>query len=252
MALNSPSTAVSFWPLCQQLRQGHFVDLTHPFDPNIPHFTDAKKMQVDEVSTIEKSGFKVEWFQFEGPWGTHVDAPSHMLPGGKTVDQISLKEMLLPLVVIDVHEKVEKNPDYILTSEDIISWEDRNGRIPQGAFVALRTDWSKRWPDNDAMHNLDEEGIQHSPGWGLDALNYLYEYCLITASGHETLDPDAGIEGKSSNWVCQRYILEQNHYQVELLTNLDQCPAKGALVICTFPSPLNASSFPARVFALCP
>lgn len=252
MPLNPTTTSASFWSFCHQLHQGRFVDLTHPFDPTIPHFDEAKPMQIDQISTIENKGFNVEWFQFEGPWGTHVDAPAHMVPGGRTVDKIGLKEMLLPLVVIDVHEKVEQNPDYILTSDDVMSWEDDNGQIPQGAFVALRTDWSKRWPDSAAMHNVDEEGISHTPGWSLDALAYLYEYCQITASGHETINADPGIDGKSSDWACQRYILGHDHFQIELLTNLDQCPAKGALVVCTFPMPLQASSFPARLFAICP
>ncbi len=29
----------------------------------------------------------------------------------------------------------------------------------EGAFVAFRSDWSKRWPDQDAMRNLDENGV---------------------------------------------------------------------------------------------
>lgn len=246
------STLSSFWPLCQQLQQGRFVDLTHPFDENIPHFADAKKMSVEEIRNYDQHGFCVQYFQFEGQWGTHVDAPVHCCPGGRTVDQIALQEMLLPLVVIDIHEKVAHNPDYILTVDDVLSWEDQYGRIPQGAFVALRTDWSKRWPDNSAMQNYDQDGIPHTPGWGLDAVSYLYDECQITASGHETIDPDPGIRAKSSNWACERYILNKNHYQIELLTNLDQCPFTGAIVICSFPKSLHASGFPARVFAICP
>ena len=65
--------------------------------------------------------------------------------GLRTVDQIELKEMILPLVVVDVHAEVAKNPDYTLTRARL-----KNGRpsgpIPVGAFVAMRTDWSKRWP----------------------------------------------------------------------------------------------------------
>ena len=160
--------------------------------------------------------------------------------------------MILPLVVIDVHDKVKDNPDYILLVDDIIAWEDRYGKVPIGAFVALRTDWSKRWPNNAAMHNWDKAKVPHTPGWGLDALTYLYQDCEITASGHETIDPDPGFRAKETDWMCERYILSNNHYQIELLTNLDQCPPAGAIVFCTFPKPLGASGFPARVFAICP
>ena len=45
-------------------------------------------------------------------WGTHVDPPAHLIKGLCTVDQIDLKEMILPLVVVDVHEEAAKNLDY--------------------------------------------------------------------------------------------------------------------------------------------
>lgn len=61
--------------------------------------------------------------------------------------------MILPLVVIDVHQKVAKNPDYTITMADIRAWEAKHGKIPKGAFVAMRTDWSKRWPSQEAMPN---------------------------------------------------------------------------------------------------
>lgn len=244
--------SLSFWPICQQLKTGRFVDLTHILEPGIPHFEEAKAMRIEEIRGYQNHGFQVQYFQFEGQWGTHVDAPSHCSEGKRSIDQIPLEEMILPLIVIDIHQKIIENPDYIVLVDDIIAWEDEHGRIPIGSFVALRTDWSKRWPDNAAMHNWDDTGIPHTPGWSLDALSYLYEDCQITASGHETIDPDAGFRAKDTNWICERYILERNHYQIELLTNLDQCPPKGAIVICSFPKTRAASGFPARVFAICP
>ena len=51
----------------------------------------------------------------------------------------------------------------------------------------------------------------------------------MRASGHET------------------YILSTNHYQIELLTNLDQVPEYGAIVVVSFPKPKGGSGFPARV-----
>ena len=45
--------------------------------------------------------------------------------------------MVLPLVVLDVHAKVAKNPDYTVTLEDVQAWEAKHGRIPPYAFVAM-------------------------------------------------------------------------------------------------------------------
>lgn len=252
MQIRVSDSALSFWPLLNQLKKGRFVDLTHAFYEDIPHFEGSQPLVVETVQSYEQGGIWVQRFQLQGQWGTHVDAPAHFCQGKRTLDQIPLDEMVLPLVVIDIHEKVAKNPDYILTVDDLMSWEDQYGKIPSKSFVALRTDWSKRWPNQAAMLNKDEMGVPRTPGWSLGSLKYLYEECEITASGQETIDPDPGCEGKETNWACERYILNLDHYQVDLLANLETCPPKGAVVVCSFPKPLNGSGFPARVFAICP
>src|SRR3569833_1072452 len=92
-----------------------FVDLTHAFGPGTPHWKGFGEMKVRTLYTIDKAGFKVDEFCHVGQWGTHIDPPAHFHQGLKTVDQIDLKDMLMPLVVLDVHDKVAKSPDYVLT-----------------------------------------------------------------------------------------------------------------------------------------
>lgn len=172
--------------------------------------------------------------------------------GKRFLDEISLKEMVLPLVVIDVHEKVAANADYLLTMDDINAWEAKHGAIPTGAFVAMRTDWSKRWPSQEEMQNQDANGVAHYPGWSIEVLKFLYETRKITASGHETTDTDPGIATSQDDYSLEYYILNEDHYQIELLTNLDKVPEAGAIVIATWPKPKKGSGFPARVFAIVP
>jgi len=90
----------------------------------------------------------------------------------------------------------------------------------QSSDVAMRTDWSKRWPDAAKMENKDAKGTAHYPGWSLPALKFLYEDRKITASGHETTDTDPGIATTKDDYSLETYILSTNHYQIELLTNL--------------------------------
>jgi kynurenine formamidase len=240
----------------QTLKGKTFVDLTHSFEPGIPHwpgFPDEKRETIYWYTPgVGKlgSGFFAQTYTHVGQWGTHVDPPAHFAPGGRTVDQISLKEMVLPLVVLNVSQKVAQNPDYTITLDDVRAWEAKHGPIPAGAFVAMRTDWSKRWPNAAAMENKDAKGIAHYPGWSSPVLKYLYEDRKITASGHETTDTDPGSATSKDDYSLETYILKQNHYQIELLTNLDQVPEAGALVIATFPKPKGGSGFPARVFAI--
>ena len=102
------------------------------------------------------------------------------------------------------------------------------------------------------MANKDGQGVAHYPGWSLTALKYLYEERKITASGHETTDTDPGLATTKDDYSLEAYILGTNHYQIELLTNLDQVPEFGAIVVSSFPKPKGGSGFPARVFAILP
>lgn len=240
------------------LHKKSFVDLTHAFEPGIPHwpgFPDEKRETLyyyDEGVGSLGSGFFAQRYTIVGQWGTHVDPPAHFARGLRTVDEIEPKEMILPLVVIDVHEAVAANPDYTITKEDVVKWEAKYGQIPEGSFVAMRTDWSKRWPDAAKMRNEDRHKIGHYPGWSLGVLKYLYEQRKITASGHETTDTDPGVAASKDDYTLEAYILGKNHYQIELLCNLDKVPDFGALVVCSFPKPKRGSGFPARVFAILP
>jgi kynurenine formamidase len=242
----------------QILTSKRMVDLTHEFAPGIPHWPGFPSEKRETIYWYEKgrgslgSGFFAEVFTHVGQWGTHVDPPAHFIPGGRTVDQITLQEMILPLAVIDVHEETARDADYILTRERVEKWEHEHGPMPKGAFVAMRTDWSKRWPDPAAIQNKDAKGVAHYPGWSLPALQYLYEVRKITASGHETTDTDSGIASSKDDASLETYILKSDHYQIELLANLDQVPEAGGIVVVTFPKPKGGSGFPARVFAIVP
>lgn len=242
----------------QYIKSKRFVDLTHAFYPGIPHWKGFPDEKVEMLFWYEPgkgklgSGFFAESFEHVGQWGTHVDPPAHFIKGLRTVDEIDPNEMIMPLVVIDVHKKVEKNPDYQITMEDIREWERKYGSIPEGSFVAMRTDWSKRWPDQDRMQNKDRNGVAHYPGWSMDVLKYLFEKKKVTATGHETTDTDPGIATTRDDYSLESYVLSTNHYQIELLTNLDQVPQAGAIVVVSFPKPKGGSGFPARVFAILP
>lgn len=214
---------------------------------------------------MEKTGFSAFYHRLVGAYGTHVDAPCHMHPGGRSVDQITPEEMVLPLVVLNLSDRVAADPDTVPTLQDVNDWEKRNGKIPSGAFVALRTDWSRRWPDPQAFFNRDSEGRAHTPGWSLEVLRFLYEERGIVANGHETGDPDPGsstsrpipadrpLPDVMHEWyACESYILSRNCYEIEMLTALDQVPESGAIAWISFPKVEGGPNFPARVLALCP
>ncbi|MGW9778289.1 cyclase family protein [Staphylococcus hominis] len=241
------------WDQLQQLKTAEWVDLTHTFDPDIPRFSEFEKGQVSTLFTVKEHGFYVQRWNIVTQYGTHIDAPIHFVENKRYLEDLDLKELVLPLIVLDYSKEVKNNDDFIVTRQHLEQWEAENGRIEEGTFVALRTDWSKRWPDIEQFENRDTDGNQHLPGWGLDALKFLIEERGVKSIGHETFDTDASVDtAKNGDIVGERYILGQDTFQLELLTNLDQLPTRGAVIYAISPKPKDAPGFPVRAFAIKP
>lgn len=238
----------SLWNMMEDMKKNcKFVDLSHEFSPETPHWSGFPAM---EMSTLfdYSDGFRVHQFNVVSQYGTHVDAPLHFVLGRKGLHEIDVEEMILPLAVVDVTDKVKDNVDYAVTVEDIKAFEAEYGQIPEKAFVAIRTDWSHR-EDKD---NYDAEGNKHYPGWGLDAVKFLVEERNVSAIGHETSDTDAAVDSVAHGYVCETYILDQQRYQIELMKDLSEVPPVGALIFCGFPKVKDGAGFSARCIAICP
>ena len=158
------------------------------------------------------------------------------------MDKIPLKQMILPLVVLDDTPYLATDPNHAFTVDDLTAWEKEHGRVPKGAFVALRTDMYKDWDTNP-------ERFKRSPfpAWSLETIKFLFEQRGVTAIGHESLDTDTTEKMESETWL-----LQHGHYQIEVMANLDQVPPRGALIVVTWPKVENGLGFPARAFAILP
>jgi kynurenine formamidase len=240
------------WHQLAPLLEGRtYTDLTHAFHPGQPHFAAFPDESREALFDMEKGdGFTAHRYSIVGQWGTHVDPPSHFVRGGRTLDQIPVEQMLLPLVVLDISERVRKDEDATPTLADVQAWEERNGHILAGSFVALRTGWSRLWPDAQAMANKDQAGISHTPGWSREVLEYLIENRAVAAVGHEQTDTDPGVATSQQDFSLETYVLARDRWQIELLANLDNVPEAGAVLVATWAKPLEGSGFPARVFAI--
>lgn len=234
------------------LKSKKWVDLTHSFDKDSPHFF---MFDSAEFKTLfgYSDGFFAQQFTFPGQYGTHIDAPCHFVEGKRFLHELELQELVLPLIVINQSERAAQDPNFAFSREDVLAFEREHGRIEPGSFVALRTDWHKRWPSQEAMDNKDAEGNNQIPGWGMDALKFLFEERGIKAIGHETFDTDAAKDFRQNNALLgEYYVLEQDTYQIELMANLDQLPTRGAVIFNIVAKPNNASGFPVRSFAILP
>lgn len=251
--MTNAKTAIELQQAITLIKDKKWVDLTHTFGPDSPHFAAFDDAAFETLFTHD-DGFFAQKFTVPGQYGTHIDAPIHFIRGNQRyVDELDLKELVLPLIVINKSKEAAENNDFTLTREDILAFEAAHGEIEPGTFVALRTDWSKRWPDKTAFENKDSDGNPHLPGWGIDALKLLFEERQIGAVGHETFDTDSSIDvATNGSLIGEYYVLEQDTFQVELLTNLDKVPTKGAFIFNIVAKPEKASGFPVRSFAILP
>ncbi len=217
--------------------------------PHHPSFRPAAFKQLvkhDDVIDGKPAGFTVHEYNFVGQWGHPMSIPrSTTMPACAIRTRSRSRRCCCRSSSSISPVRRAADPDTCVQLSDVDAWERRWGRIPEGAFVALRSDWSKRWPDQARMVNADGEGIGHHPGWSLPVLRRLFEDRAIRACGHETTDTDPGIATSRNDYSLERYVLGRNCWQIEMLTNLDQVPEAGALIVADLaPKPKKAPASP--------
>jgi kynurenine formamidase len=225
------------------------LDLSYAInDKLVPWPGDAKVFEAKVNATIEKNGYFTRSFWMLEHYGTHLDAPAHFPPGKTTVDQIPVKQLFGPAAVIDVRAESARDADYLLPVARIADWEQRHGRIPEGAIVLLRTGWASRWPDVQKYRNQDATGKMHFPGFSTEAAKLLIER-KVSGLGCDTLSIDYGA---SSDFAVHHMALGAGLYHLENLSDMSELPEAGAFLIVA-PIKLEGGSGGAvRVFAILP
>ena len=244
------------WNALEEAKKLKWVELSHSLNNDSPYWAGIPEGSVELGKTVFDWGnpmleCRIQTFKFPGQFGTHIDFPGHFIKGAELSEKYGVANMAYPLCVIDITGKVAKDPTYAATAEDIKEYEAKYGPIPDGAFVALRTDWYKNWPDMNALSGIAEDGSENFPGWSLDALKYIYEVRNAAANGHEALDTDASKEAaKAEDLACERYVLQQKKLQVEVLKNLDKVAPAGAVIFVAWPRFEGAVGLPVRAWAI--
>src|SRR5215813_12280159 len=153
----SPAAVSDLWQVYEtSLKTARYVDLTHTITPSIPVWKGFGKSKfgptVDPATgkpyTYEKDGFEATHYDLAtDQLGTQLDPPAHWAPEYPSIDELPATYTVRPLVVISIADEAKKDFGYQMQVSDILAWEKRNGRIPEGSIVFIRSDWSKRWPD---------------------------------------------------------------------------------------------------------
>lgn len=184
--------------------------------------------------------------------GTHLDAPIHFAEGGVTADKIPLDRLVLPAVVIDVSAQAANDPDYRLTPDDVLGFEQRHGSIPAGSAVLLRTGWDQRWPDRKSYLGDDTPGDAsrlHFPSFGVEAAKLLVEKRRVGALGVDVASIDYG---QSKDFMVHRIAGARGVPGFENLRDLGALPPTGALLLALPIKIEGGSGGPLRAVALVP
>jgi kynurenine formamidase len=259
LARDQAGEATPLWDFYNSvLSHAKYIDLTHAIAPGGPigeGFTDFKVgpalagvampgvIEKGESFTYDKLGVAITAYELPMDHiGTQFGPPAHENDHGATISDIPPTVALRPLVVVNVAAKVVGDPGYQASVADIKNWELRNGPIPYGSVVMIRSDWSKKWNDPKRFTT------QPFPGVTLAALKYLYLDRHVLMHGHEPLDTD----NTAPKFIGETWLLKHNFAQAEGVANLDQVPESGALIAIGFAKFEGGTGGFARYIAIAP
>jgi kynurenine formamidase len=221
-------------------------DLTHLFREGFPVFS-GPAPEREDLFTFAGAGFYSQKWTFGEHSGTHMDAPGHFIPGGRLTPQITLDELIVPLVVIDIRDKAARDPDAMVTVDDVRRFERWHGRIPRGALVAMWSGWDAKVNDELAFKGGSAFPNYHFPGWSEAAARFLLEKRSITGLGVDTMSLDPG---NSMTFPVHVLLLGSDRYGIENLANLGNVRSRGATLVVGVVPWEEGSGGPMRALAL--
>ena len=209
-----------------------FIDLTHFVEKDIPVWPGDQRPIITEAMTIEKDMCSLQSIHFTTHVGTHIDAPSHIIKGGMTLDQIPLETLIGKAFVLDFSHKGEKD---LITKQDL---QEHEARLFSGSRVLLKTGWDSRFGSDLFFKDF--------PCLAFDAARYLSTRKIILL-GMDTPSPSP-IDDPGQR--IHKTLLGAEIILLEGLRNLNQIQRNECELIA-LPAPFkNFSGAPCRAVAV--
>ena len=175
------------------------VDLTYLIEPEMSLFPGVPKPVLTPAMTCEKDGCKVSILETFSHVGTHVDAPGHMLPEGKNLDDLEVSNFCGKMIILDARSMTQ------IGKRDI-------EKLPLADidFVVLYTGWQDKWGSEQYIHGY--------PLLTEEAAEFLAQ-ADIKGVGMDTISIDAVDDSDFKN---HKIVMSGGKIIVENLTNLDK------------------------------
>jgi arylformamidase len=209
-----------------------FYDLSAPLYNNMPLFPGNIPLNISKIAIPEKDGYGMESYSSSTHCGTHIDAQSHFINNGQTVDKI-------PLDILINRGYVVRPKIYGLEiSMDAMkeAWKDRY----EGKTILINTGWSEK-------RSYSKEFQEQFPGLSTEAARFIVEK-KVKLIGIDTL----GIDPYTRNdFPSHKLLLKGGCSIIEDLANLNSLSPNIEYTIMALPlNLLNCSGSMARVVAM--
>jgi kynurenine formamidase len=233
--------------------------LSHVNSPvRIPGFPGDPAFSLRTVFTVPADGFYLQDVDEGEHTGTHYSAPCHFHVDALCANDLGPSDLVLPAVVVNVREKVQRHPEYHVTVKDLTTWRDSHGPFPKDAAVLLRTGCDKWWgPEIGARiktyYNCGSaDGKYRQPGFSEKAVRWLIDQGILGnrgALGSDTFGPDPTDDPDyMESWLALRL----HRMTLENLMHLDQMPARGGWIVVGGPRNLDGSGAPSTILGFVP
>lgn len=141
------------------------IDLTHEIYHNMPVYPTLPDLSINLIGNHSRDGFEARELKLITHHGTHIDAPKHIIEGGKSIDEYPISYFLGRAVILNMTYKKPKDE---ITSEDLKTYENI---IAKNEIVLLNTGWSKK-------RMLNKEYLYQWPYLDIDGAKFLSNYTL--------------------------------------------------------------------------
>jgi len=247
---SSPATAPELdW------RRWRILDLTHAFNEETHYWPTAEGFEFDKGPEGMTEGgyfYNANSFCTAEHGGTHLDAPYHFYEQGWKAGEIPAERFAGPGALVDVTAQCREDRSYQVRRRDFLDWEERHGRLPEGAMVLIRTGFGAYWGDAERYLGTAERGERalddlQFPGLAPEAARWLAGERSPSAVGIDTASID---HGPSTRFESHVTLAARNVLILENAAALERLPEQGFHIVALPMKIERGSGAPLRIIAL--
>lgn len=220
----------------------HIVDLTHALTADFNWIPTKPRVLMDPIiGSGLATGMNLNRMYLNEHTGTHIDAPNHFSKDGKSLGELPITDLVVPLAVMNLRKRFESDPDVGLMPQHVLEWEKQHGRLPENCCVVINTGYD---PISRNRPTLRRE----SPGFSPEVAKFLIDQRSVKGIGVDTMSIDQGTHGPE--YPVHQLWLRSGRWGLEGLTNLDAIPPAGAVLFVGAAPIKEATGIPVRAIAI--